>query len=245
MEKTNITDIHIHLLSGVDDGAKDENRMYEMLDAAYADGTRVICATPHFHPGFWGDNKEASSKSFDKLKSYAEKYDDLQLYIGNEIRYSPNCLEWIENGMCRALNNTRYVLIDFLEDDKADYIVSSTLKVLNTGYVPILAHAERYEEFHGDFREIIQLKQCGVVIQIDAQSPLGGWGRGSKKRSRKIIGNHLADIVASDAHNVSSRPPQMSNCYNYVVKNCGEWYANEIFWKFPKMILEDKVFERV
>lgn len=245
MEKAKFIDIHIHLLCGADDGAIDENRMYEMLDAAYADGTRVICATPHFHLGFWGNNAETSNRAFEQLKSYAEKYDDLRLYIGNEIRYSPNWLEWLENGMCRTVNNTKYVLIDFLEDDKADYIVSSTLKVLNAGYIPILAHAERYEEFHNDFREITHLKQCGVIIQVDAQSPFGGWGKGSKKRSRKILNNHLADVVASDAHNVSGRPPQMSVCHKYVAKNCGEQYATKIFWEYPKLILEDKDFERV
>lgn len=244
MKRYEFIDIHIHLLCDSDDGAKDENKMCEILDAAYADGTRVICATPHFHLGYWGNNAEASNRAFEQLKSYAEKYNDLQLYIGNELRYSPNCLEWLEGGMCRTLNNTEYVLVDFLEDDKADYIVSSTLKVLNDGFVPVLAHAERYEDFHNDFREIIQLKQCGVVIQIDAQSPFGGWGRGSKKRSKQILGEHLADVVASDAHNISSRPPQMSSCYEYVAKKCGEHYAREIFWRNPKLILEGRKLER-
>ena len=47
-------DLHIHLLCGVDDGARDEETMRAMVDAAYDDGTRVICATPHYHPGFFG-----------------------------------------------------------------------------------------------------------------------------------------------------------------------------------------------
>ena len=67
-------DIHNHTLAAVDDGAKSEQMMYRMLDAAYADGTRILCLTPHFHPGFFGDNRNASEDSFQKLQSYAAQH---------------------------------------------------------------------------------------------------------------------------------------------------------------------------
>ena len=54
------SDLHIHILCGVDDGAKTEADMYAMADAAYSGGTRIICATPHFHPGYFGDNIKGS-----------------------------------------------------------------------------------------------------------------------------------------------------------------------------------------
>lgn len=236
----NFVDLHIHLLYDVDDGAESEEHMQEILDAAYADGTRIICATPHFHPGYFGDNREKTKEAFIKLHNLAKNYKNLQVFLGNELRFSPECVEWMEKGLCRTLNGTQYFLVDFLENDDADYIVSSVLKVLNAGYTPVLAHAERYEKFHSDFREIKYLKQCGVVIQIDAQSPFGGWGKGSKKRSRKIIEAYLADFVGSDAHNVTDRPPQMSDCYKYVVHSCGEQYARKLFWDNPIKILKDE-----
>lgn len=244
MDKKKYADIHIHLLYGVDDGAVDEREMYEILDAAYADGSRVICATPHFHPVYFGDNISETQTAFDALKLYAGKYDDLQLYSGNELRYSQNCIEFLKNGTCRTLNGTKYVLVDFLENDGADYIVSSVLKLLNAGYIPVLAHAERYAKFHSDCSEIRFLKEHGAVIQVDAQSPFGGWGYGSKIRSRKILKLCLADVVASDAHDTSYRPPQMGNCYDYVSRKCGEEYAKLIFWDNPIRIVEDKDIER-
>lgn len=233
-------DLHIHLLFDCDDGAKTEEQMEEILESAYFDGTRIICATPHFHLGFFGDNVSKANEAYKKLYYYAKKYKDLQVFLGNELRYSPNCIEWLENGQCKTLNGTRYLLVDFLENDNADYIVNSVIKVLNAGYTPILAHAERYENFHPDFREIKHLKECGVVIQIDAQSPFGGWGKGSKKRSRKIVEEYLADFIASDAHNLTDRPPQMSKCYSYVVDSCGEKYARKLFWDNPIKILKDE-----
>ena len=232
-------DIHIHLLFDVDDGAKTEQQMREMLDTAYADGTRTICATPHFHPGYFGDNRNAVEDAFTKLKKYAKKYSDLQLCLGNELRYSPNCFDWLNNGNCMPLNGNRYVLVDFLESDDSEYIVSSVLKLLNAGYTPILAHAERYENFHRDMREIMYLQECGVVIQVDAQSLFGGWGRGAKQRSRRMMENYLADVIASDAHDVLDRSPQMSACYDYAVNKCGEEYAERIFLKNPLDILKN------
>ena len=232
-------DIHIHLLCGVDDGAEDEKQMQKMLDAAYADGVRTICATPHYHPGYFGDNTEAVDIAFRRLKEYAVKYPDLALCLGNELRYGRGFDEWIKSGACRSLNGSRYVLIDFLEHDDADYIVDSTLRVLNAGYTPILAHAERYESFHRDMREIEYLRSCGVVIQVDSASPFGGWGADSKIRSRRIIKARLADLVASDAHDTVRRPPNLSGCYEYVKDKCGRAYADSLFIQTPQTILAD------
>ena len=67
------TDIHAHLLFGVDDGAKDEATMRAMLDAAYQDGVRTLCATPHFQPDFYGDNLKARDEAFLRLSAYAEE----------------------------------------------------------------------------------------------------------------------------------------------------------------------------
>lgn len=232
-------DLHIHLLYGADDGAENEMQMRDILDTAYSDGTRIICATPHYHPGYFGDNVDAIRNAFTKLKQYANKYSDLKLYLGNELRYSPNCLEWLSCGDCKTINESKYVLVDFSKNENADYIVSSTLKLVNAGYTPVLAHTERYDEFHSDMREVKQLQECGVIIQVDAQSPFGAWGRIAKKRSKKLIEHYFADVIASDAHNISGRPPYMSSCYYYVVEKCGEKYANRIFMENQLDILNN------
>ena len=83
------SDIHIHALCDCDDGAKSLEQMYKMIDAAYVDGTRYICLTPHYNPGYFGENTENVNKSFELLLEYAKKYPDLQIILGNELRYNP------------------------------------------------------------------------------------------------------------------------------------------------------------
>ena len=108
------TDLHTHILANVDDGAENEAEMYDLLDTMYRDGTRCICCTPHYHPGYYGENQKKSLDKFQQLSKYADsRYPDLKLCLGNELHYSQGCLEWIEKGFCRTLNGSRYILVDF------------------------------------------------------------------------------------------------------------------------------------
>lgn len=229
------TDIHTHMIAGVDDGAKDTAEMYALLDASYKDGARNICCTPHFHPGYYGQNGSRSLKNFQKLRQYAEqKYPDLKLFLGNELHYSQGCLEWIGDGLCRTLNGTRCVLVDFEPDTRYRVIEDAVMSFLCRGYVPVLAHVERYACFWKRSRFIKRLHDTGAVIQINASSVLGAHRHSGVK---KILQEHVVDIVASDTHNLDSRPPMLSAAYEEVVQKYGEEYANAIFVLNPTAVL--------
>lgn len=104
------TDFHIHALFGVDDGAKTEAEMHAMVDASYADGVRTLCVTPHYHPSYFGDNQSKIDSAYAALVDYVRQcYPTMQLCLGNELRYSMNCISWLNNGQCRTLNGTQYV----------------------------------------------------------------------------------------------------------------------------------------
>lgn len=227
------------MLWGVDDGPRSEEKMKQMIEASYNDGVRKICFTPHFHPAIYGKNKDKSEAVLEALRADSkEKYPDLELFIGNELRYDVGYLDWVRDGNCRTLNGTKYLLIDFSEYEEAAVIIKTLESILASGYKPVLAHAERYRKLHFSMRQLIDLSERGVVIQVDAQSVFGGWGFSSKVRSRKLLKMRMADIVASDAHNLSDRPPQLSKCYEYVASKCSERYAEAIFCNNPAAILE-------
>ena len=231
-------DIHNHILFGVDDGARSEAEMYQIIDASYTDGVRHLCFTPHYHPAFFGEHQEQIAAAFELAKGYAaQRYTDLALYLGNELRYERSCVVWLEQGRCRTLNGTRYLLVDFLYPEPADAILDAMLRVLNAGYTPVLAHVERYEKFHRDLREIERLKSWGVILQVDAQSPLGGLGHGAKVRSRRLLDAGAVDLIASDAHNLTRRPPHLSACGEYLVKRYGQECAQALLWTNPQRIL--------
>lgn len=224
------SDIHIHCLCGVDDGAENEEQMYSMVDASYADGTRTMCVTPHYHLGFFGNNEDAADEAFEKLFEYTKnKYPDLTLCRGNEIRFSGECIEWLNSGNCRTLNGTNYVLVDFLWNVSTNNILWAMRGILNSGYRPVLAHAERYVNLHRDMRELIEMRENGVIIQMDASAPLGGCGFGDKRRSRRILDRGLYDVVGSDAHDLKGRPPLLSASYKFVKDKYGNDCADSLF----------------
>lgn len=220
------SDIHIHALFGVDDGAVSEEAMRAIIDAAYSDGTRHIIFTPHYHPGYYGRNEEARDKAFDIARSYCgEKYPDLILALGNELHYMRGSVDWVHDGSCLTMNGTGFVLVDFADHESLGNISSGLERLLNGGYRPILAHAERYTAFFGRQNELRSLKAKGVLLQMDASSVLGAFGIRVKQQSNKLLRAGLFDLVSSDAHNLTDRPPVISSCCEFIARKYSPDYA--------------------
>jgi tyrosine-protein phosphatase YwqE len=228
-EPVTFADIHTHLLSGVDDGAKDEDEMLAILDAAYQSGTRLLCCTPHFHPGYWGHNRERSAAAYDRLTAAVrDRYPDLRLHLGNELRYSPECVSWLREGDCRTLGQTRCVLVDFSSDAPARLIESGLGSLINAGYTPVLAHAERYEALHGKLAPLRDFRRNGVLLQADTQSLFRGFGFAVRRQCRKLLAEGLIDLFSSDAHDCAARPPEMDACFDYITKKYGRACAESL-----------------
>lgn len=220
------SDIHSHILFHTDDGPKTREEMFSLVDAIYEEGTRHLFATPHFHPGFYGNNAPKKMESFKILSDYTQKkYPDLTLLLGNELHYSKDCVSWLHEGLCQTLNNSRYVLVDFSHRASYREISDGLKNLLSAGYIPILAHTERYRLSK---KQVISLKQLGVLVQLNAQSILGEAGFFPKIRTKKILSERLCDFVATDSHDLTYRPPKMKKCHQYLCKHHGCSYADFI-----------------
>ena len=222
-----LADVHNHSLFGVDDGALDEDRMWEMVSRSYEEGVRYLCLTPHYHPGYYGDNIEASQQAFDILeKRCRESYPDLKLLLANELHYSDGCVSWIKDKLCRTMHGSRLVLVDFRENADEAFIVKSLQRMTASGFEPILAHAERYMKL--SLGAIKMLKQDGVLIQINTGSCFGDFGARARNLAKKLLALRLADLVGSDAHNMGDRSPEMRRCYEFIAKKYSYDYATYV-----------------
>lgn len=203
--------------------------MYKMLDEAYHDGARYICLTPHFHPGYYGNNQEKSLLSFERLCCYAQKnHPSLKLALGNELHYERGCVSWLEDEKCRTLNKTKFVLIDFRSDEIKHNISDGLDSLLRAGYIPILAHAERYNAICRDHNFLSKYKRSGMLIQVNAGSLFGAFGLRARHAAKKLIKSKLADFISSDAHNLDTRAPGIKKAYQYAEIKCGKDYADAI-----------------
>ena len=231
-------DIHNHSLACVDDGATTEEIMHQMVDAAVADGIELLCLTPHFSPIHFGDNRQVSQNRFNDLQQYAAQWHpQLRLYLSNELRHSPNCDSWLREGFCRTLSDTSLVLVDFPADAAQHLIIRGVSQLLSMGYRPVLAHPERYVNLSGS--TLRDFKKDGVLLQINVGSLFGTFGWSVRRRAKQLLVSRQVDLVASDAHDLTHRPPQLSHGYHLTVKLTDKDYADRVFYQNAVDLLEN------
>lgn len=139
------TDIHAHFLYGLDDGAKDHQEMEAMLDAAHADGIVNLFATPHVTPGIEPFCKVTIDDRLTEARSYCQKRDyQIRLYSGAEILYTPALEQYMTNHQLPSLGDEYHVLVEFVPNIEFVELEKAVLAFERYGYVPILAHVERY-----------------------------------------------------------------------------------------------------
>ena len=236
-------DLHCHMLCGVDDGAKNEVEMYAMLDMAYSDGTRHICLTPHFHPSHAESDATRYDKVFQTLSDYAKaKYPALTLYRGNEALYPPHIVDELASGLCKTLGGSRYVLIEFWPNVDAFAMTTALRQLRHTGYIPIVAHAERYTCLYKQPKLAYTLaNDYGVCFQINASTLRRNLWDHERRFAHKMIRQGLVVAISSDAHNTQDRQPILSLAYKRVAKKHGQTTAQQLFYQLPLDILQDKV----
>ena len=233
-------DIHCHALFGVDDGAPDEITMCEMLRSSYEDGTRALCFTPHCSAEYMPSSASVD-EAFAKAEQYCKAYlPEMQLYLGNELSYCIEGIKMLAEGQCKTLAGTRYVLLDFFTVPDAVAIVQSVKAMQNAGYIPVVAHAERYGCFHKDKKMLDRLHETGALLQVNAASLFGGVFSPVRRTARRLLSKQQAYVIASDGHDLQVRPPRLSKAYQLVEKKYGEQYAQLLFFENPSRILSGK-----
>lgn len=234
----NLIDIHNHSLCGVDDGAGHMQESLAMLWDAHRQGIEAIVLTPHYRHGMFAYEKQEIEKQYDALKKAAEAI-GIQVYLGCEYHVNSEIVRAFQTGRCHSLADGDYVLMEYSYKTPYSYIAQYTQQMLSCGYIPVIAHVERYECIQKTPKLCAELSAMGAWIQVNADSVLGIEGRALKSVCKKLLKSELADVVASDAHGEKQRPNRMGQCYEYVVKKYGGEYADTLFYRNPRKIIED------
>ncbi len=209
-------DIHTHILPGVDDGAKTKEEALEMLKLQIKSGITKVVLTPHVN----NNVQKVSSKRYEDLFNEFSKYvydnlEGIKLYLGYEVKYNPmrhtNYEEYIFKGF-----KHKYILIEFSTNHE-EPITEVVYNLLRKGFIPIVAHAERY--LYLKFDDVKQLKEDGALIQINSGALLGNDGRVYKKQAYKFLKHQFIDFIASDTHNMHDRKPNLALALKKFAKN--------------------------
>lgn len=239
--KSGYIDIHTHILPGVDDGAKDIDMTSKMLQIAYEQGVRSIIATPHFQLGK-KVTKEDLTVAYKKVQQEIESLGlDINLYLGNEIMYQEGCLEAVKDGSALTLAGSRYVLIEFGYEVSYKTIYRGMQQFIQAGYLPIIAHVERYSALRKKENYINDLIELGCYIQMNGKSLMGGPFNKFSSWCKHLVKNGYVHFIASDCHNETERPPMLGDCINRFEKRKDDYELCRLTINHPSYIINNQV----
>lgn len=200
-----MTDIHSHLLYGVDDGSNTLLESISILKDLKSVGFDNIILTPHYIKGStYNSNRSENSKRLEVLKNaLKEKNIDVNVYLGNEIYIDDDLLELFKNKEISTLNNTNYALIELPMSGKYDEYKEILADLINKGCKVILAHPERYVSFQQDFNKIYELEEIGVYFQCNFDSIIGRYGEEAERLVRRLFKEKKVAFLATDMHHQS------------------------------------------
>lgn len=221
-------DIHHHILYGLDDGPRTYEEMTAMLRLAAAEGIGAIIATPHVTPGLEPVNDALMERRLSEARAYClDSGLDLRIFPGAEVLYTPTLENLASQGRVPPLAGTRYVLLEFKRRAKFGEIESAVRLLLNGGYIPILAHIERYSCLTRNLPRLKRLKtKCAFLCQMNCAALTGGVF--SRWSARRLLRRGLIDFAATDAHNGSTRVCSMCAFHRAVEAFAGEELAKAL-----------------
>lgn len=234
-------DIHAHILPGIDDGAVDMEAALEMADMAAASGVQYIVATPHCNiPGLYKNFRdEKLIKLYLDVRKAVEKAGiPIQIVPGMEIYATKDLPELLLENKLVGLNGTKYLLIEFDFEEDPSFCRNILKKCEEIGYMPIIAHPERYYFVQRHPEIAFEWYEAGYHLQVNKGSILGKFGRIARRIAHILLEENVVCCIASDAHSSWSRTPHMGEIREYIEARYGEAYANELLDKNPRKILQ-------
>jgi protein-tyrosine phosphatase len=178
----------------------------------------------------------------EQLRQEASKLGiNINLYPGNEVYYSDETQEELENGKITTLAGSEYVLVEFHPTNTFKAIHNAVYRIQAAGYMPIIAHVERYSDVVSHPSYVEELRDMGCYIQVNASSIMGKYGFGIGLFTKKLLKKGLVHFVATDAHDTAKRAPDILDCRNYVERKYGEDYGKKLFFTNPANVIRNEL----
>lgn len=195
-----LTDMHCHVLPGIDDGAKDGSDALKMLKEYVSLGYKGTIATPHIMEDYYNNTStsiKATLENFILLKN-SKGFEDFNITAAAEYMLDTGFNELLEKNDVLKINGNQ-LLVEFSYFQKpiqADHMLFS-LKTQKLA--PILAHPERYN-YLKDTSEILEFKKRGCLLQLNILSLGGHYGPAAKKKAYSLLQSNDYSYLGTDAH---------------------------------------------
>jgi len=227
-DKTSLTDLHTHILPGMDDGSKSPEMSVQMLKSCAEQGVTRLLLAPHYYSSKETIDNFLSRRaaSFEALQAEVSQSMSTpplpEIYLGCECRYfvemskSPDLKK-----LCFGAANCLLVEMPFTVWSLS--VVGEVCSLLSEGYAVILAHIERYIGSTENLRHLDDFLEAGAVIQTNAEFFLE---KSARHSALKMLRDNSLHVFGSDCHNVTTRPPNMGFLREILdKKRCGAYLS--------------------
>jgi protein-tyrosine phosphatase len=234
-----MVDIHSHILSGMDDGAKTLSDSLAMVRMAKEAGTTDLVATPHANLNY----KYQPSVVEERLAELREAAGDSapRLHTGCDFHLAfDNIQDALANPRKYTIGHGSYLLVEF--SDLAIFHTTTAVfeNLLAAGMIPVITHPERNALLRMRVDSLREWVGMGCVIQVTAQSFLGRWGNSAQQFSAELMKRGLVHVVASDGHDTVRRPPVLDEAHRYLTGQYGAAAADRLLMHNPSAIVDSR-----
>ena len=234
-------DLHVHVLPGIDDGPRNLDDALKLARALVADGIEHVVATPHIYPGVFDNTPHRIAEAFERLQT-AVTAEGLALTMtwAAEVRICPEIIDWLEHRRLPLLDGSLVGPSTALIELPDGQIPVGTDRLaglmLDRGITPLIAHPERNKAVMEQPSRLETLRRMGCRFQLTAGSVIGEFGSKAHATARHLLDAGWADVVASDAHNLSGRKPRMSAARQWLQEHYDAALAERLMVLTPQQI---------
>jgi protein-tyrosine phosphatase len=234
-------DLHCHFLPGIDDGPETLAQALDLARAAVADGIKHSVLTSHVHPGRYPNERHnllAAIEGF--AQEVARAGIALQLHLGCEARLCPELIDMLAENKVPFLGTVDGYRVLLLELPYQLIPVGSmrfVQSLLKLKIRPLIAHPERNKAIMMQPDKVNEFAEAGCWLQLTAGSLVGRFGPQAQQTAFKIIDEGWHCVAATDAHNLQSRPPLLSEARAELQARYGVAIAHSMVLERPARIL--------
>lgn len=196
-----LTDIHSHILPGIDDGSPDIATSLKLVKGIYDLGIRSTVATPHVIADMYRNTPETINNALNELKAACiQAAIPIQIKAAAEYMLDDYFIKLLRGDTPLLTIHKNIVLTEQSYATATSNLNEISFELITAGYLPIMAHPERYVFYHNNYEAYSHLKDMGFLLQVNLLSLTGYYGKPVAKAARYIFDNDLADLVGTDMH---------------------------------------------
>ena len=234
-------DFHTHIIPNIDDGARDVEETFNLIQEAKQVGFDGIVLTSHYIENYYDTAVAERDMWVNVIKeNLRNKGLDINLYLGNEIYISENMMELLIDGKASTINNSCYVLFEMPLNVEPMNLYDAIYSLQENKLIPILAHPERYKFIQKEPELVNDLIEKGVLMQANYGSIIGQYGAKAQMIVRKFFEANMIHFLGSDVHRQKTIYRIIPEAIEEIRNIVGDERLEELTTINPKLAISNK-----